>query len=109
MKSLTQLHPDLPSSSDESSDVWYVRGVWAEHLERPATATQCFEKALFLDDCFPEAMFRLAAAVDDSFSTDVVNQFTARISSIERYREVCKFCFFQRPRETTRFRSCRTV
>ena len=97
MKSLTQLHPDLPSSSDESSDVWYVRGVWAEHLERPATATQCFEKALFLDDCFPEAMFRLAAAVDDSFSTDVVNQFTARISSIERYREVCKTIFFKGP------------
>ena len=97
MESLTQWHADLPSSSDESSDVWYVRGVWAEHLERPATATQCFEKALLLDDCFPEALFRLAAVVDDSFSADVVNQITARISSIERYREVCKTIFFKGP------------
>lgn len=97
MESLAQWHAELPSSSDEHPDVWYVRGVWAEHLKRPATATQCFEKALRLDDCFPEALFRLAAVVDDSLSAGVASQFTDRISSIERYRETCKTIFFKGP------------
>ena len=97
MESLAQWHAELPSSSDGHPDVWYVRGVWAEHLNRTIAAAQCFEKALQLDDCFPKAMFRLAALVDDSLVPDIGSQITVRISSIERYREICKAIFFKGP------------
>ncbi len=97
MESLAQWHAELPSSSDGHPDVWYVRGVWAEHLNRTVAAAQCFEKALRLDDCFPEAMFRLAAVVDDSLAADIASLITVRISSIEQYREICKAIFFKGP------------
>ena len=97
MEMLAQWNADLPAASDEHPDVWYVRGVWAEHLKRQTVAMQCFGNAVRLDDCFPQAIFRLSSGGVDAFSDDIMEQMSARASSIEQYQEVCKSIFFKGP------------
>lgn len=97
MEMLAQWNADLPPSSDEHPDVWYVRGVWAEYLKRQTVAMQCFRHAVRLDDSFAEAIFRLSAVGVNSLSDDVKSQMSARISSIEQYQDVCKSIFFKGP------------
>jgi len=97
MESLAEWHQELPGSADEHPDVWFVRGSWAEHLDRPVVALNCYLQAVKLDPDFQEPIYRLSVVVSESISSDVRNQLKQRAELLERYKRVCRSIFFKGP------------
>lgn len=93
---LSAWHADLPDSADSHPDIWYVRGVWAEHLNRKADAATCYRQAIQLDTGYRQAMFRLSA-VADSVDDELRNQIVTATQQLDQYRQVCKSIFFSGP------------
>lgn len=89
-------HKGLPVSSERHPDVWYVRGVWAEHLDRKADAATCYRRAIQLDSGYRQALFRLSL-VADATDVDLLRQIAATTQQLDDYRQVCKSIFFSGP------------
>lgn len=89
-------HAGLPDLADRHPDIWYVRGVWAEQLNRRADAATCYRQALQLDTGYRQAMYRLSA-VADSVDDELRNQIATAAQQLDQYRQVCKSIFFSGP------------
>ena len=98
MDSLAEWHANLPDLSDQHADIWYVRGGWAEDLDRPECALLCYYRAVELAPDFHEAIYRLSVVyANKPDAGDVSAELQEQVELLKRYKDVCKKIFFAGP------------
>ncbi len=79
----------LPEAAGTNSQVWYVQGCWAEHLEQPKVAVRCFAEAVRRDPMDADANKRLALVLAETTGEEeYVPQFQGQAERLYELREL---------------------
>lgn len=97
LNSLAKWNEGLPVEANQHPDVWYVRGVWAESLQRPDAAIKCYVNSLQLDPWLQPAVFRLTTLTAGTTTKSVKDRLSHRQTQLQQYRDLCKEIFFRGP------------
>ncbi|MFK7817130.1 MAG: tetratricopeptide repeat protein, partial [Planctomycetaceae bacterium] len=68
-KAFVEWHESLPKQAEDFSELWFLRGEWAQRHDQPRAAIRCFWQTLVLEPNHRAAHFKLAQLLRDSKPT----------------------------------------